>query len=104
MWVAKSRSPRLNQPGPVGAQLGLDEMGLAGPPPALLLIDSAAERVHDGVEVRADVQAEQGDVISGVPDDCDVRLRRRDPQPSKEPGTADSSGEQRDPHAPSLPA
>ena len=39
---------------PVGRELGLDGERLVGPPPALLLVDAAAEGVHHGVEVGAD--------------------------------------------------
>ena len=63
--VAQPEPLRLD---PVGRELLLDREALIGPPPALLLVDAAAERVHDGVEVGADAEAEQGDVVARVHD------------------------------------
>src|SRR5690606_29767559 len=56
----------------VGGELASHGEGLVGPAPALPLLNAAAERVHDGVEVGADVQAVQNDVVGGVADHGDV--------------------------------
>ncbi len=61
-------------PDPVRGQLLLHGEGLAGPAPPLLLVDAAAEGVHHGVEVGTDLEAEQVDVVTRVPDDGDVRV------------------------------
>ncbi len=86
-------------PGAVGGKLGQDGEGLAGPAPALLLVDAAAEGVHDGVQVGAHVQAEQHDVVAGVADDGDLGVRDCRFQPAQEPGGPDSAREHGDAHA-----
>src|SRR5712691_12744302 len=86
------------RPRTVGGQLLLDGERLTGPPPALLLADAAAERVHHCVEVGADMEAEQRDVIARVADDRNPGVRCGGPQAAQEPGTADAAREQRDPH------
>ena len=76
-WVPMSRSPRANHCGTraVGGELALHAVALVGAAPALPLVDAAAERVEEGVDVGADAQAEQGDVVTGVRDDGDRRVR-----------------------------
>ena len=76
-------------------ELGLDPVALLGAAPALALMDAAAEGVEQGVQVRTDAQAPQGDVVAGVADDGDLVLTRRAgdpvqvaPQPPDEPGPA----------------
>ncbi len=61
-------------PDAVRRQFLLDREGLPGPAPALLLVDATAEGVHHGVEVGTDFQAEEMDVVAGVPDDGDLRV------------------------------
>ena len=68
------------------------------PPPALVLVDAAAQGVHDGVEVRADAQAEQRDVVAGVADDGDLGLGRGPAQAAKETGATDAAREHGDAH------
>ena len=82
----------------VGGQLVPDAEGLLGPPPALLLVDAAAQRVHDGVQVRADPQAEQRDVVAGVPDDGDLGVRGGLLQAAEEARGADAAREHGDAH------
>ena len=78
-------------------------------------MDAAAEGVHHGVEVGADPQAEQRDVVGGVADDGDLgrvaavgAVRRVAgevvPQAAQEPGSADAAREGRDPHPAILAA
>ena len=68
MWVARSRSPSPNQSGcaPYAASSALAVNVSSDRPQPALLVRAAAEGVHDGVEVRADPQAEQRDVVGGV--------------------------------------
>src|SRR2546421_244000 len=75
-------------------------MRLLVPPPALVLVDAAAQGVHDGVQVRADAQAEQRDVVARVPDDGDLGLGRgRGPaQAAKKTGGTDAAREHGDAH------
>ena len=65
-----SRSPRPNQAGlgAVRGQFLLDRPGLAGPAPAPLRVDAAAQGVHHAVQVGADPQAVQGHVVADVDD------------------------------------
>ena len=100
MWVAKSRSPRLNQSGPtpIGGEFLQDRECLVGAAPALLLADPAAERVHHGVQVRGDMHAEQVDVVTRVADDGDLGVRGLGLQPAQEAGGPDSAGEHGDAH------
>ncbi len=79
----------------VGGQLGPDAEGLPGPPPALVLVDAAAE---DGVQVRADPQAEQRDVVAGVPDDGDLGFGRGLLEAAEEAGGAHAAREHGDAH------
>ena len=60
--------------GAVRGELLLHGVRLVDAPPALLLVDAAAEGVHHRVQVGADPQAEQGDVVAGVADDGDGRV------------------------------
>ena len=91
------------RPHAVRRQLVLDHEGLVGAAPALLLVDAAAEGVHHGVEVGADPQPEQRDVVAGVADDGDVEglvgaWRHRGEQAAQEPGPADAAGRDDDVH------
>jgi hypothetical protein len=84
--------------GLVGGELGPDSEGLRVPPPALVLVDAAAQGVHDGVQVRADPQAEQRDVVARIPDDGDLGLGRGPAQAAKKTGGAHAAREHGDPH------
>src|SRR5262249_42937525 len=76
--------------------------GLIGAAPALLRVDPAAQRVHDGVQVGADVQAEQVDVVAGVADDRDLSIWRSCLQAAQEAGAAHAARENCDAHVESL--
>ena len=93
--VAQAEPVRTNA---VGRQFGQHRVGLTGPAPALLLVDAAAQRVHHGVQVRADVQAEQADVVSGVADDGDPGRGDRGLQAAQETRGADPAGQHGDSH------
>src|SRR5690606_6842580 len=77
---------------------------VTGPPPALLLVDGAAERVEDGVQVRADPQPEERDVVAGVADHRDpgpLTLgsdREGTDQSADEAGATDAAGKNGDLH------
>ena len=88
--------------GAVGGEFLQHGEGVAGAAPALLLADPAAQGVHDRVQVRADMQAEQADVVAGVADDCDLGARRGGLQAAQEAGSADAARENGDAHARSL--
>ncbi|GAA3303034.1 hypothetical protein GCM10020295_50560 [Streptomyces cinereospinus] len=90
------------RPHAVRRELLLQVEGLVGPPPALLLVDAAAERVHHRVEVRADLQPEEVDVVTGVADDGDVRVRHGPLQAAQEPGTTDAACQNHNAHGPSV--
>ena len=55
--------------GAEGGELGGDGVTLVGPTPPLTLVHAATEGVEDRVEVGADPQAEERDVVTGVADD-----------------------------------
>jgi hypothetical protein len=82
----------------VGGELLLDRPALAVPAPAALLVDAAAERVDDGVQVGADPQPVQRDVVAGVDDGGDLRLRRRSANPTEETSPTGPSGQHHDLH------
>src|SRR5205823_13012349 len=84
--------------GAVGGQLGPDAERLPVPPPALVLVDAAAQGIHDGVQVRADPQAEQRDVVSRVPDDRDLGLGCGPAQAAKKTGGTHAAREHGDAH------
>ena len=104
--MARSRSPSPNHAGrtPYGRELLPHREGLVGPAPALLLVDAAAEGVHHGVQVGADPQPEQRDVVAGVADDGDLGVRDLRAQAPQEPGGADSAGGDDDVHGGIIPA
>src|SRR5262245_48262611 len=89
--------------GAVGGQLAEYGVALAVPPPALLLANTSAERVHDRVEVWTHLQAERHEVVTGVADHGDVGIRGRSAQAAQEPGGTDPAGQNCDAHAGSLP-
>ncbi len=88
----------------VGGELGLHPVALVGPAPALALVHAVAEGVEQRVEVGADPQAEQGDVVAGVRDDGDRRVREAGggvevvAQAADEAGSADAARKGRDVH------
>jgi hypothetical protein len=84
--------------GLVGGELGPDAMRLRVPPPALVLVDAAAQGVHDGVQVRADAQAEQRDVVARVPDHGDLGLGRGPAQAAKKTGGTHATREHGNAH------
>ena len=49
--------------------------GLVAHPPAGGVVGQAGQRVHDGVEVRADEQAVELEVVAGVDDDGELDIR-----------------------------
>jgi hypothetical protein len=67
-------------------------------------VDGSAEGVEQGVDVRADPQPEERDVVAGVADDGDVgvgearRAVEVGPESAEEPGTADAARECGDAH------
>jgi hypothetical protein len=83
----------------VRRELLLGVPGLVGAAPAALGVDAAAEGVHHGVEVGADLQPVEPEVVGGVGHDRHVLPPARDrEQALEEAGSADASGE--DGHAP----
>ena len=103
---ARSRSPRLNhvrrRSKPAGAlAVALQRVhrlpGLAGQAPARLGVDRPGQRVGDGVEVGADVEAVQHGVVAGVDDRGD--LGRRAPParaPTRKRAAPDAAGQHGD--------
>src|SRR3954454_4359786 len=79
--------------GAVGGELVLHRPGLAGAAPAALLVDAAAEGVHDRVEVRADAQPVHRDVVAGVDHRRDGRLRDGGADPAEKTGPSGPTGE-----------
>ena len=70
MWVARSRSPRLNHPAsPYRCNMARASKGVAANAPAALFVDQPGQRVGDDVNVGADVQAKAFQIIAGVADD-----------------------------------
>lgn len=101
------REVTVAEPEPLGShavrgEFLLDGEGLVGTSPALLLVDATAEGVHHRVEVGADLQPEQMDVVTGVADDSDVRVRRGLLEATQESGTTDAAGQNHNAHADSL--
>ena len=88
----------------VGGELALHAVALVGATPALALVHAVAQRVEQGVEVGADPQPEQGDVVAGVRDDGDRRVGEAGrgvevvAEAADEAGAADPAGEGRDVH------
>ena len=72
--VAQPEPRRL---GAVGRQLVLDAPGLVLASPAALVVRPVAQRVHDAVQVGADAQAVQRDVVAGVDDRGELVVRGR---------------------------
>ena len=105
MWVPKSRSPKPNHCGssPYAAST-LDAEGLLGAPPTLILGNASTEGVEQSVDVGADPQTEQRDVVPGVGDDRQGRFGefgggvQRVAQPAEEACSTDSTGQCRDSH------
>ena len=81
---------------PVVGQLLFDGEGLRFAPPAALLGDAVAEGVHHGVEVRAHAQPVNPDVVTGVADDGDLRVRSCGQQAAQEARSSDAAGEHGD--------
>ncbi len=86
----------------VDRELVLDPPGLAGPSPAPVGVDAAAEGVHHAVEIRADPQPVHDDVVAGIHDRGDLGVGVAGPHATQEPGAADAAGEDCDPHRSNL--
>ena len=83
----------------VRRQLLLGVPGLVGASPAAVGVDAAAERVHDRVEVGADPQAEEPDVVGGVRDDGDLVVGPDGvPDAGDESGASEAPGQDGDAH------
>ena len=78
--------PEPRRVGAVGLELLADRPGLLRAAPAALGVDARAEGVHAGVEVRADPQAVQPDVVADVDHRAD-RVARRRRRPGRPAGT-----------------
>jgi hypothetical protein len=92
------------QPEPRGRHVVRDQLvpgveALVLPAPAARLVDAAAQGVHDGVQVRADPQAVQGDVVAGVHHHRQLGVRHRRLQAAQEARAADAAGQRDDLHA-----
>src|SRR5205807_39848 len=69
---------------------------LAGQSPAGLGVDRTRERVGDRVEVGADVESVEHEVVADVDDGRHLLGRYDVEQPLQEPGSPDPAGEDRD--------
>ncbi len=93
------------RPRAVGRELLGHRRGLVAASPALLLVDGVAQGVHQGVQVGADPQPVQGDVVTGVGHDRDLVLLvgagrgQVSQEPAQEPGSADAARQRGDSHA-----
>src|SRR5690606_32136115 len=86
----------------VRVDLGERVPGLVGTPPALGLVVAAAQRVHNAVQVGADPQTVEGDVVTGVADDGDVGVGHGGEHAAQETGGADPARQNGDSHGSSL--
>ena len=77
--------------------------GLARAAPASLLVVQAGERVEDAVEVGRDREAEHVEVVADVPDHRHAGRIDGADEPAREPGAADSAGEERHLHSSGSP-
>src|SRR3954470_11708152 len=93
--VAEAEPGRL---GAVRGELVLDPPRLALPAPAPLAVVNAGQRVHDAVEVGADPQTVQRDVVAGVDDGDDFVVRAGRADPAQETSAADTAGQDRNSH------
>jgi hypothetical protein len=90
--------------GAVGRELALHTVALVRAAPALPLVDAAAQGVHERVEVRADPQAEQADVVAGVADDGELGVAEPGgavevgAEAAQEACASDAAGQCRDAH------
>ena len=73
--LVAQREPR--RLGAVAGQFAGDRPGLVRPAPTALQVGGAGQGVHAGVEVRADLQVVQPDVVGGVHDRRDLMGARR---------------------------
>ena len=99
-----SRSPSPNQVGsaPYAASSSLNAPALLGPAPAAFRVDTAAERVHHAVQVRADSQPVQRDVVAGIHDRYDLVGRMGGTNPPQVARAAYASGQHCDAHVSNL--
>ncbi len=84
------------------AQLLQDAEGLIGAAPAPLSVRQVGEPVRDRVEIGGDVQAVEGEVVSGVDHDREVVAGDDPDQPPQELPGPDASGQCHDAHGVSL--
>ena len=87
--------------GAVGGELLLHRPGLADAAPAPFRVRAGAQRVHDAVQIRADPQTVQGDIISDVDDGGDLPTvpGRPSPDTDQKPSPADTAGQHDYAHA-----
>jgi hypothetical protein len=70
--------------------------GLAGQSPPAIGVDGAGERVGDGVEVGADVEPVEVEIVTDVGDGHHLLGRMHLQQPGEEPGRPNPTGEHTD--------
>ena len=83
----------------VAGEHGVRTVGVGRHAPAALRVDEPAERVEQRVDVRADVEAVQIEVIGDIRDDRELDARVEHGEPVGQLGAAGSAGKQRDLHA-----
>src|SRR5215217_1508000 len=88
----------------VGPKLLHDSPALVLPTPAAYRIPASPEGVHDRVEIGADSEAVQGDVIGGISNHSEVRGRIGVAYPERELRAADATGQDHDLHRTSVPS
>ena len=75
---------------------GHEGPGLVAPPPAPLRIVESGERVHDGVEIGRNRQAQMLEVVAGIGHHHEIGARHDPAQPERKLGAADAAGQRDD--------
>src|SRR5215510_7920942 len=89
-WVARSPSPSANQVSPPSAASAAMKAQVSS------RRGEAGERVHDGVEIGGDGEAEMLEVVAGIGDHHEIAARHDAAEPQRELGAADAAAQRDD--------
>jgi hypothetical protein len=97
--IAEAEPSRLH---PVRRQLVANSPGLLGPAPTPFRVDTTPEGVHDAVQIGADSQPVQRDVVAGIHDRYDFVRRTGGTNSPQVARSADAPGQHCDAHVSNL--
>ena len=92
-WVARSRSPSLNQVAPPICSIAAMKFQVSPAGPSRVGVVAIGQRVEHRVDVGRDVQAEVHEIVRGVDDDGELFRRKNGGKAARQLSAADAAGQ-----------